>query len=468
MNRLLVMICLFSIGASLLSESALAQLEVETLPVRSQSSKEGNYIQTSAHPLDPASKPGKLAYLTGKSPYVSLYKFHVLPGERYTMRVEYKGDGKDGMLLLVGDNPLSDYERSYGPGDVIRRFWVHRDFSPGDTSRCIFAKVVNFTVSADSEHDSLWLIAYSSEPATGFGLYLWHPAVPDHGVLTETYEPCPGENWTDHFGRVEETPLWLSFDPSETKRRSMGSTPHSDEPGMVEHAEEIEDDFDFDDEPGEEIDLDSDEKTGEETDIDFDEGTDEEIDFDDEEAWDPSSESPAVSPPPTSEERVATESDACAFQTLSRWSGETEENYFAHITDDDNAYSRVMHNTNVPGAGKLRVTLRVSGTHEMSGYKYGPERYRAKVKLFSSESVIGETWLDGGEFYPGVLDKADSSRILETKGAGEVVFRLIPERCRVRTFEGELLCWVPTSTREPGIKLLPLDYALEVEYSPCR
>jgi hypothetical protein len=104
----------------------------------------------------------------------------------------------------------------------------------------------------------------------------------------------------------------------------------------------------------------------------------------------------------------------------------------------------------------------------ISSHKYGAERYGAKVKLFSAESVVGDTWLDGGEFYPGVVDKADTRRTLDVRDAGEVAFRLIPERCRARAFEGELLCWVPTSKRAPGIKLLPLEYALEVEYSPCR
>ena len=62
MKRLLLLPVLMVMGANLFVDGALALIKVQSLRVRSWPPKDGDYIQTSIHPIDAAAKPAKLAY----------------------------------------------------------------------------------------------------------------------------------------------------------------------------------------------------------------------------------------------------------------------------------------------------------------------------------------------------------------------------------------------------------------------
>ena len=196
---------------------------VNALTVREAQLNQLLSVSTPSVPMTAANTPQKLwKNITNKgyTPYISLFRYRVEIGSRYTFQVEYPGDKLHGSAILRGENPLTDYTYSYGP--LPKGISISRLFPGGNISKCIFAHRTNFSISSKSEHNTLWLIVASKNPNTPFKILLKSPADPDNEVRYNKRARCPGESASFTWGGIQMKPVWLGYDPDEKKQ---GLTP---------------------------------------------------------------------------------------------------------------------------------------------------------------------------------------------------------------------------------------------------
>lgn len=148
--------------------------------------------------------------------HIGIYRFRVEVGQRYTLDVEYPGDGNKGKLFLTGDNPFTDDLQLYGP-KAPKEIVTPRAFPKGFTAKCRFKFRTNFSVSPESVHNSMWLILVSEKPDADWKVELRHPADAELRVKNDTRARCPGEKPVYRWGNIIPFPVWLGFDPSELK-----------------------------------------------------------------------------------------------------------------------------------------------------------------------------------------------------------------------------------------------------------
>jgi hypothetical protein len=159
--------------------------------------------------------------------------------------------------------------------------------------------------------------------------------------------------------------------------------------------------------------------------------------------------------------------EQCGYQPLAQWDDRAAGGEHRGVTEAAEAASGPARRIEVPGPGRLRVTVGVTGTHEVANNRYGAQRYKSKLLLRSDKTVMGNGWVAGGEFYPGVRDYGENSYSFRVKGPGAISLRFVPESCSIRIREGEVTCWTLSSTKVPGIKLLPVQYDVDLEFDPC-
>jgi len=182
-------------------------------------------------PMNKATAPRLLykKYNFSWEPYVTVYRFKVVPGQRYTFYMIHPADG-DGMnAYLRGDNPLTDYTSSYGPSGYLRGFVSWGQQPRKETSCNERARRFNFTISPKSEHPWLYLVATYARPDTAFRVLLKSRADSDEEVKSSTQDAyCPsrkGFTW----GSVWKKDFLLTLIPGEKAEETPAPVAHGDD-----------------------------------------------------------------------------------------------------------------------------------------------------------------------------------------------------------------------------------------------
>lgn len=178
-------------------------------------------VRTSPQPLSQAESPKKLwdkyGRSYGKKFHVSIYRFAVAPGERYTLYGYFPPDGKSRNFYVLGENPLTDYTYAYGNTQGVSTGFVFWAQQPSKWPCPAVTRRVNLRIAPQSVHNSLYIIAVSETPGESFQIMLKSPADRDQEVEKSAVDPsCPakkGQTW----GQVWASPLLLRYDPSEKK-----------------------------------------------------------------------------------------------------------------------------------------------------------------------------------------------------------------------------------------------------------
>ncbi|MBW2544674.1 MAG: hypothetical protein JRD43_04265 [Deltaproteobacteria bacterium] len=204
------LVALFVVGLFFTVQNARA-IGVTTLELDREITLEAPDI-----PMDKATAPKLLykRYNYSHEPYVKVYRFRVEPGHRYTFYMIHPADGISMNAYLRGDNPLTDYTSSYGPSGYLRNF-VSWGQQPRKSSCEYQARRYNFTISPESEHPLLYLVAIYAKPDTSFKVLLKSQADSDEEVRTSTQGTyCPkrkGFTW----GKVYKRDFLLTLIPGE-------------------------------------------------------------------------------------------------------------------------------------------------------------------------------------------------------------------------------------------------------------
>ncbi|MEW6673128.1 MAG: hypothetical protein AB1427_15595 [Thermodesulfobacteriota bacterium] len=189
---LLVLVVMISPFLSIDHSSAMTAVSLEL--------DRENILEAPAEKLDRGGAPKLLysQYRADYSPYIKVYRFRVEPGSKYTFYMFHPADGVYLNAYLRGDNPLSDYTYSYGPGGFLRGF-VSWGQQPGKESCEYQVRRYNFTIAPESQQPWLYLVATYAKPGTQFKVLLKSRADDDEDVSGNTASPyCPkrkGHTW---------------------------------------------------------------------------------------------------------------------------------------------------------------------------------------------------------------------------------------------------------------------------------
>lgn len=141
-------------------------------------------------------------YHLPREPYVKVYRFRVVPGQKYTFYMIHPADGIRMNAYLRGDNPLSDYTASYRPSGYLGGFvsWAQQ---PNKSSCQYQARRFNFTISPKSKSPWLYVVATYARPNSAFKVLLKSRADSDAEVASNTQNAyCPkrkGFTWGSVF-----------------------------------------------------------------------------------------------------------------------------------------------------------------------------------------------------------------------------------------------------------------------------
>lgn len=138
--------------------------------------------------------------------YLSIVKFPVLPGEKYTLYIKYPIDGIDRSYSFTGSSPTKSKGGSTS-------FQVPEK-SMIDYYKCNALTLrINITISPES-NSPLYVIYTTRSPNIPATLILKHPADPD--TVVEKPAPYPGCNSKAKFswGSVWKNPILLVKDPN--------------------------------------------------------------------------------------------------------------------------------------------------------------------------------------------------------------------------------------------------------------
>lgn len=178
-------------------------------------------LETSADPVQQAAVPKKLWSRWGKGEslsgpaYVSVYRFTVTPGQRYTLYAWFKPDGVQRNIYVSGDNPLTDFDSSFGKDGSYTKGWVILNQQPGRETCQELTKRENFAISTDSTSSQLYLVVTSRTPRQSVRVQLRTPPDSDADVAANTNDPACAARKGNTWGRVWTYPVLLQLDPSE-------------------------------------------------------------------------------------------------------------------------------------------------------------------------------------------------------------------------------------------------------------
>ena len=152
-------------------------------------------------------------YYKEYAPYVSIYKCEVKPGNRYTLKVEYTGDGYYQNLMLVGENPYStDLNKLDAPGTMSNLYGFLGSI---ESLKSKFTYRSNFSIDNLGNSKNLFLIAFFDNPSSYMKVTLIDPALPDEGIDASL---DGGSTW----GTAYNEPLRLS-EEKKTLKLTIGS-----------------------------------------------------------------------------------------------------------------------------------------------------------------------------------------------------------------------------------------------------
>jgi len=178
-------------------------------------------LETSADPIQQAGAPKKLWSRWGKGEslsgpaYISVYRVTVTPGQRYTLYAWFKPDGIHRNIYVSGDNPLTDYDSSFGKSGSYTKGWVILNQQPSREACDELTKRENFTIAPDSTSNQLYLVVTSRTPRQSVRVQLRTPADPDADVNGNTSDPACAARKGNTWGRLWTYPVLLQLDPSE-------------------------------------------------------------------------------------------------------------------------------------------------------------------------------------------------------------------------------------------------------------
>ncbi len=179
-------------------------------------------LETSAEPIQQAGAPKKLWSRWGKGEsmsgpaYISVYRFTVTPGQRYTLYAWFKPDGIHRNIYVSGDNPLTDYDASFGKSGSYTKGWVILNQQPSRESCDELTKRENFTIATDSTSNQLYLVVTSRTPRQSVRVQLRTPADADADVNSNTQDPACAARKGNTWGCLWTYPVLLQLDPSES------------------------------------------------------------------------------------------------------------------------------------------------------------------------------------------------------------------------------------------------------------
>lgn len=170
-------------------------------------------IQTSASPVDLKTASAMLKQQSGGKPFISLYRFTLKPGAKYTFLSEFGADYQTGSACLRGLNPLAPNNNySYPPDTAPLVFCRHKDFPGGNIKGHVFGRHASFTVSSKSKHNYAWLVFSSSKPNVTMKVKMISPALPDNEVKERGfYQKRPNRPTYYSWGQVHKKPLYLGY-----------------------------------------------------------------------------------------------------------------------------------------------------------------------------------------------------------------------------------------------------------------
>lgn len=176
-----------------------------------------NVLPVPAQPFPPGMAPKRFKerYLSAAQPYVSIYRFNVRPGAKYTLYALHPGDGVPKNLYVTGDNPMTDHTSAFGPSSGVLRGFVVWNQQPFVEKSCAYQGTrESLTIAANSEHSSLYIIATAASPSRPLKVMLKSIPDRDEDVRTSTKNPfCAARNGFT-WGRVWSNPMYLARTPN--------------------------------------------------------------------------------------------------------------------------------------------------------------------------------------------------------------------------------------------------------------
>jgi hypothetical protein len=157
----------------------------------------------------------KERYLSAAQPLVSVYRFKVQPGRKYTLYALHPTDGGAKNLYVSGDNPMTDHTATFGPSSNVLRGFVVWNQQPSAEKSCAYQGVrENITIAPGSEHDSLYIIATAAGPGRPLKVLLKSMPDPDEDVRASTQNPFCAARKGFTWGRVWSNPMYLARIPA--------------------------------------------------------------------------------------------------------------------------------------------------------------------------------------------------------------------------------------------------------------
>lgn len=224
MTAVLLLAILLSAGVSAAQVAPAADL-----PLNQQVT-----LQTSSERLTAAAAPKKLWSRWGKGypeVYVAIYRFTVTPGQKYTLYGHFRPDGIYRNFYVVGDNPLTDVDYSYGKSSGYTTMFVALGQQPGKENCAAVTRRYNLTIAPDSEHSYLYLLVTSKTPREALAVTLKTPADADESVSRDTSDPACAARKGSTWGTLWPQPFLLKLDPSEKAEPKPPTTSRTDTGG---------------------------------------------------------------------------------------------------------------------------------------------------------------------------------------------------------------------------------------------
>jgi hypothetical protein len=150
---------------------------------------------------------------THSKPYVSLYRYTLTPGEKYTVQAEYGADYLGGSVCIWGYNPLAPNKYYSNPsGTAPIALCIHRSFPGGNIKGYVWGKRESFRISPKSKHNYAWLAYYSPKANVPLKIRMISPALPDEKIKKEgSYTKIPGKPIYNRWSLVRQDPLYRRY-----------------------------------------------------------------------------------------------------------------------------------------------------------------------------------------------------------------------------------------------------------------
>ncbi|MFC1580093.1 hypothetical protein ACFL4N_04210 [Thermodesulfobacteriota bacterium] len=184
-------------------------------------------VRTPGTPVNWSAMPKMFRTNVRKSePYVTIYRFQLSKGQKYTFQSEHPADYIQGSACLRGVNPLAESDGYNQPSGTTGLILCHnRAFPGGNIKGYVFGRKSNFTVSTRSQHNNAYLVLTSKKPRAPFRFQMIHPAENDNYIRKKGgYKIMPNREPSLSWSNVYKKHFWLGYARGEEKKAQTGST----------------------------------------------------------------------------------------------------------------------------------------------------------------------------------------------------------------------------------------------------